>query len=80
MPFVIGQINSTYGCFPEGPEMVRGAMLSVADSDQNVSCIKTSTDTSWSDYPKNDDNVHYDAEGQTRLGMAFAKELMILCR
>ncbi|MRT91973.1 sialate O-acetylesterase [Ancylomarina sp. 16SWW S1-10-2] len=80
MPFVIGQINSSYGSFPAGPEMVRKAMVSVAESDVNASCIRTSMDKSWSDYPKNDDNVHYDAEGQTRLGRAFAKELMILCQ
>ncbi|PKQ61329.1 hypothetical protein BZG02_16175 [Labilibaculum filiforme] len=80
MPFVIGQINSSYGRFPEGPEMVRGAMVSVSESDANVSCIRTSIDTTWSDYPKNDDNVHYNTEGQTRLGRAFAKELMVLCK
>jgi hypothetical protein len=78
MPFVLGQINSTYGRFPEGPEMVRKAMLKVADGDSKVSCIKTSTDTSWSDYPKYSDNVHYNTEGQSRLGRDFAKELLIL--
>lgn len=78
MPFVVGQINSRYGRFKAGPDMVRESMVSVADSDENVAVIKTTTDTSWSDYPKHTDNVHYNAEGQKRLGIAFAKALLSL--
>ena len=78
MPFIVGQINSRYGNFDGGPEMVRKAMENVANSDKNVAVIKTTTDTSWSDYPKHTDNVHYNAEGQKRLGIAFANELSSL--
>ncbi|MBJ7881558.1 sialate O-acetylesterase [Gelidibacter salicanalis] len=78
MPCVIGQINSKYGNFKAGPNMVRQAMEDVAQSDKNVEVIKTTTDTSWSDYPKHADNVHYNAEGQRRLGIAFGEQLIIL--
>jgi len=79
MPFVIGQINSRYGKFrAKGPEMVRKAMENVASLDAKVDIIKTTIDTSWSDYPKHTDNVHYNAEGQRRLGKAFGKKLNIL--
>lgn len=78
MPFVIGQINSNYGRFKAGPEMVRKAMEDVANSDANNDIIKTTTDRSWSDYPKHTDNVHYNAEGQKRLGEAFGEKLIIL--
>lgn len=77
MPFVIGQINSRYGV-KNGAARVRAAMETVASEDDYVGIIKTSTDTSWSDYPKNPDNVHYNAEGQKRLGTAFAKEIISL--
>ena len=79
MPFVIGQINSRYGKFKKlGPAMVRKAMEDVANLDANADIIKTTTDTSWSDYPKHTDNVHYNAEGQRRLGIAFGEKLIIL--
>ncbi|WP_117883673.1 sialate O-acetylesterase [Aureibaculum luteum] len=79
MPFVIGQINSRYGKYKaKGPAMVRKAMEDVANSDKNVDIVKTTTDTSWSDYPKHMDNVHYNAEGQKRLGKAFGEKLIIL--
>jgi hypothetical protein len=79
MPFVIGQINSRYGKFrKQGPAMVRKAMEDVAVADKNVDIIKTTTDENWSDYPKHSDNVHYNAEGQRRLGMAFGEKLIIL--
>ncbi|WP_081958758.1 sialate O-acetylesterase [Algibacter lectus] len=78
MPFIVGQINSRYGNFDGGPDMVRAAMENVANSDENVAIIKTSTDTSWSDFPKHTDNVHYNTEGQKRLGVAFANALMNL--
>lgn len=79
MPFVIGQINSRYGKFrKQGPAMVRKAMEDVANSDKNVDIIKTTTDESWSDYPKHSDNVHYNAEGQRRLGMMFGSKLIAL--
>lgn len=79
MPFVVGQINSRYGKFRKlGPAMVRKAMEDVANSDANVDVIKTTTDESWSDYPKHSDNVHYNAEGQKRLGKAFGEKLIAL--
>ena len=79
MPFVIGQINSRYGKFrKQGPAMVRKAMEDVAASDENADVINTTTDENWSDYPKHSDNVHYNAEGQRRLGMAFGEKLNAL--
>ena len=79
MAFVVGQINSRYGKFKkQGPAMVRQAMEDVANSDNNADVIKTTTDTSWSDYPKHIDNVHYNAEGQRRLGMMFGSVLIAL--
>ncbi len=77
MPFVFGQINSRYGV-KNGAKTVRVQMEKAALEIPNVVLIKTSTDTSWSDFPKNPDNVHYNAEGQLRLGTAFAKELIKL--
>ncbi|OHX64416.1 hypothetical protein NH26_22770 [Flammeovirga pacifica] len=76
MPFIIGQINSTYGQFKDGPRIVRQSMEEVAAADQNTFIIKTSTDSTWSDFPKHFDNTHYNTEGQKRLGKAFAIELM----
>ena len=74
-PFVIGQINSTYGKFKQGPEIVRNAMQIIADEDANVSIINTSTNSNWLDYPKHD-NVHYNTKGQVKLGKEFATKLM----
>ncbi|UXX78115.1 sialate O-acetylesterase [Reichenbachiella carrageenanivorans] len=78
MPFVLAQINSTYGRFDEGPEMVRGMMLAVAREDKYVYCIPTTTDRSWSDFPKHSDQVHYNAAGQARLGTAMGEALISL--
>lgn len=78
MPFIIGQINSTYGRYPEGPDRVRTAMAEVADTLANTNLIHTSTDRRWRDYPKHSDNVHYNTQGQTRLGIAFAEALISL--
>ena len=81
MPFVIGQINSRYGKFKaKGPAMVRQAMEDVANSDANTDIIETTTDTNWNDYPKHSDNVHYNAEGQRRLGIAFGFRLIDLIK
>ena len=72
MPFVLGQINSRYGV--EGAaEIVRNQMEKFSNSDKNAFLITTTTDTTWADFPKNSDNVHYNSEGQKRLGEAFAK-------
>lgn len=77
MPFVMAQINSSYGKFrKEGPGMVRNAMETVANQDKKVDVIKTSMDKSWSDYPKHSDNVHYNEVGQKRFGIAFVEKLM----
>jgi len=77
MPFVLGQINSRYG-FKGGSEMVREAMVKFSEQDSYSSLIKTTTDRSWSDFPKHSDNVHYNTEGQKRLGTAFAKAIIAL--
>ena len=74
-PFIIGQINSTYGKFKQGPEIVRNAMQNISDEDQYVDIINTTTNSNWLDYPKHD-NVHYNTEGQIKLGKDFAKKLM----
>ncbi|GAF02143.1 sialate O-acetylesterase [Saccharicrinis fermentans] len=78
MPFVMGQINSNYGRFAQGPQMVREAMVNVAQSDVHVGIITTVPKSPWLDYPKHTDNVHYNTEGQRRLGIAFAKILIDL--
>ncbi|OEJ98817.1 hypothetical protein A8C32_06415 [Flavivirga aquatica] len=78
MPVVVGQINSKYGNFPEGPDMVRKAYVDVANADNFVDVIKTTTDRTWNDYPKHTDNVHYNTEGQKRLGITFGEKLMAL--
>lgn len=76
MPFIIGQINSTYGRFKKGPAVVRQAMVDVANTMHNTSIILTGTDRAWSDFPKHTDNTHYNTEGQVRLGKAFADKLL----
>lgn len=79
LPFVIGQINSNYGKFKnKGSKMVRTFMEEVANEDMHVSIVKTSMDKTWLDYPKHSDNVHYNSEGQKRLGIAFANKLIEL--
>jgi hypothetical protein len=77
MLIVIGQINSRYGV-KDGAKRVRQAMENVSSLDNNINLIKTSTETSWSDFPKHSDNVHYNHEGLKRLGIAFAKALINL--
>lgn len=78
MPFIMGQINSRYGNFPEGPAMVRQAYVNIAESDSHCAVIRISTDESWSDFPKTSDNVHYNQEGQKRLGTAMGEALINL--
>lgn len=75
LPFVIGQINNPPKIYVNGPSMVRSAMEKVADSQTDVDIIKTKAEAPWSDYPKHQDNVHYNAEGQRKLGTEFAKRL-----
>lgn len=75
LPFVMGQINSTYGRFKTGPEIVRKAMVDVAGVDNNTRVVLTSTSRDWDDFPKHSDNVHYNTVGQMRWGRAFAVEL-----
>jgi predicted esterase len=74
MPFVLGQINSRYGV-EGGADMVRENMKKFASSDYYSKLIETAKDTSWSDYPKHADNVHYNTEGLKRLGVAFANAI-----
>jgi len=75
MPFVFGQINSRYGV-KGGAETVRNQMEIASEKIKNTFLIKTTTDRNWQDYPKHTDNVHYNAEGQNRLGIKFAEELI----
>lgn len=75
MPFIFGQINSRYG-IKGGADIVREQMNKFATEDDISFIIKTSKDTSWSDFPKHSDNVHYNTEGQKRLGTEFAKALL----
>lgn len=75
MPFVFGQINSKYGV-KNGAKLVREEMEKVPLQVKNTFLIKTSTDESWSDFPKHPDNVHYNTEGQRKLGIAFGEELI----
>ena len=76
LPLAFGQINSSYGKFKAGPETVRSAMKKVADADPLVTMIPTTMERTWTDFPKHTDNVHYNAEGQKRLGTAFGKALL----
>ncbi|MDZ8117360.1 sialate O-acetylesterase [Pontiella agarivorans] len=78
MPFVAGQINSRYGDFEEGPAMVRQAFIDVANDDARVKVIRTVPQPPWSDFPKHEDQVHYNAIGQKRLGLAMADALLAL--
>ena len=71
LPFVFGQINSRYGV-KKGAGIVRKNMERYATSNTYSRLIKTSTNTTWKDFPKHKDNVHYNTEGQKRLGIAFA--------
>ncbi len=78
MPFIIGQINVLPREYKKGPELVRLAMQSVANSDDQVDIINTSIDDDWNDFPKHSDNLHYNVEGQKRLGISFAEKLIKL--
>lgn len=80
LPFIIGQINALPRKYKKGPKQVRAGMLAVAGADQNIGIIKTIADKPWSDFPKHSDNLHYNTEGQKRLGIAFAEELMKLSK
>jgi hypothetical protein len=79
LPFVFGQVNSPFAgraSFPGGLELVRKAMLNVTKSVPHTMMIPTSMNPEWPDFPKHPDNVHYDTEGQKRLGTAFAEALI----
>ncbi|UMB55486.1 sialate O-acetylesterase [Lutibacter sp. A64] len=78
LPFVIGQVNPLPRKFKEGPAMVRDAMEQVSNSDDTIEIVKTSTDKNWNDFPKHSDNLHYNTEGQKRLGTAFANKIITL--
>ncbi|MDO6737038.1 sialate O-acetylesterase [Wenyingzhuangia sp. 2_MG-2023] len=78
LPVVIGQVNPLPRKFKQGPGLVRKAMTNIADYDKNIVVVKTSTDPLWKDYPKHTDNLHYNTEGQKRLGIAFGKALIDL--
>jgi len=76
MPFVCGQINSRYGDFTDGPDIVRKAFLNVEASDKKVKVIRTKAQPPWTDYPKHEDQVHYNFQGQKKLGVAMANALL----
>jgi hypothetical protein len=78
LPFVIGQINVLPRKYKVGPEQVRNAMTTIANADAFVAIVNTSLDPNWLDYPKHSDNLHYNADGQKKLGIAFAKKLTSL--
>lgn len=78
LPFVFGQVNCPLRGkkdYAQGPEAVRTAMANVDKALDCTALIPTSMDTTWGDYPKHDDNVHYNAEGQMKLGTAMANAL-----
>lgn len=77
MPVVVGQINSTYGV-DGGAGKIRAAMEQYAESDRYSKLITTTEGPNWSDYPKHEDNIHYNAEGLKRLGEEFGKKLIDL--
>jgi hypothetical protein len=75
MPFIAGQTNSHYGV-KGGSDIVRKAFIDVEKSVAHVDIIETLRDSPYSDFPKHTDDVHYNTEGQKRLGIAFAKALL----
>lgn len=78
LPFVMGQINVLPRKFKDGPSFVRTAMMKVANSDKLVDIIQTRALAPWTDFPKHSDNLHYNVEGQKRLGIAFGRLLLSL--
>ncbi|SDR70217.1 protein of unknown function [Polaribacter sp. KT25b] len=78
LPFIIGQINVLPRKYKKGPEQVRNAMDSITRVDKFVEIVKTSLDPKWLDYPKHSDNLHYNTEGQKKLGIEFTKKLTSL--
>jgi len=80
LPFIVGQVNPLPRKFKEGPAMVRNGMEEIALTDSNVEIVKTdvSLTKEWKDFPKHTDNLHYNTEGQKRLGTAFATKTITL--
>lgn len=81
LPFIFGQINCPLRgkhAFNQGPSIVRQAMANVADKVPHTAMIPTSTDSSWSDYPKHTDDLHYNTIGLSRLGTAMAHAFLRL--
>ncbi|WP_163397295.1 sialate O-acetylesterase [Flavobacterium fluviatile] len=73
LPFVFGQINCPPGKkYTEGVQIVRNEMENVASTVKNTVMVKTDISVDWNHFRKDADNVHYNAEGQKRLGTAFA--------
>ncbi|MUH34480.1 hypothetical protein D9O36_01380 [Zobellia amurskyensis] len=77
MPVVIGQINSTYGV-DGGAARIRKAMVDYVSSDKHSKLIYTKEGPNWDDYPKHEDNIHYNAEGLKSLGEKFGQKLIEL--
>ncbi|KXX66851.1 sialate O-acetylesterase [Flammeovirga sp. SJP92] len=77
LPFVFGQINCPpRSKFPKGTEVVRQQMSNIEKQIHHTYMIPTTMDSTWQDFPKQDDNVHYNTKGQEKLGTAFGKSLI----
>ncbi|MBD0403487.1 sialate O-acetylesterase [Flammeovirga sp. EKP202] len=77
LPFVFGQINCPPRTkFPKGTAILRQQMANVSNSEDNIYMIPTSMQADWKDFPKREDNVHYNTLGQEKLGTAFGNLLI----
>ncbi|WP_172665940.1 sialate O-acetylesterase [Flammeovirga sp. OC4] len=77
LPFVFGQINCPPRTkFPKGTAILRQQMANVSNSEDNIYMIPTSMQADWKDFPKREDNVHYNTQGQELLGTAFGNCLI----
>ncbi|NME72669.1 sialate O-acetylesterase [Flammeovirga aprica] len=77
MLFVYGQINCPPRTkFPSGTDVVREQMADAVNEKNGIYMISTSMDSSWKDFPKREDNVHYNTLGQEKLGTAFGEVLI----
>ena len=77
MPIVFLQTNSRYGK-KGAAAVVRQQMADYPKIDANSIMISTRPHRPWLDFPKHSDNVHYNAEGQKRIGEALGAALIKL--
>ena len=81
LPFVFAQVNNPIWVrqdFDDGLVIVREGMARVSKRVPNTTMIPTSMNSPWLDFPKHEDEVHYNTEGLKRLGVAFANALIEL--